>query len=148
MAYSLLNVLNDVLKAGNIVTSDLTAVTGNGPQQAVDVAIQSINEVLRNLLSGVAAPGEITQGTITLVTDTREYTLASDFVSFAEAGPEGAVLVDQTNGWIVYPYPGGFARMFHDQKIPANYTGLPHYYAINPTNRKLRFNTVPTSQEN
>ena len=56
-------------------------------------------------------------------------------------------MVDQTNGYEIFPYPGGYEAMFRDQPQPSAYTGQPVYWALNPSNRKIRLNTSPTSTE-
>ena len=62
-------------------------------------------------------------------------------------GMESTVMVDQTNGQYLYTYPGGFTGMFQDQAQPDNYTGLPIYWCINPTNGKFRFDRIPQTEQ-
>lgn len=128
-----------------MISSDLTALTGNAEQADVTIAIGIINDTIDELGAPAASPILTAESSITLVASTREYALASDFAGFAESALP--VMVDQTNGSWLYEYPGGYDAMFRDQTIPANYTGLPTYWAINPSNRKIRLNTIPSSVE-
>ena len=144
MAYSLINVINKVLKRANTHSgTDLTAVTGNDQQADVDIAIQVINEIVRQQIAGGSWQGEITEGTITLTTGGREYSLASDFVSMADD-----VLVNAADERLVIPYPGGYYQMRRDQPDPSNFTGFPEYWVLTPTSVKIRFDKTQTATEN
>lgn len=147
---NLLQGVNRVLKRARLIqgeSAELAALTSTAFQTEVDSVIDAWNEVIRYVYEhdniDKALPHDTTEGTITLVTGTREYSLASDFEKMSSE-----VLVDQTNGYQVYPYPGGYKRMFMDQNIPATYTGRPAFWCINPTNGNLRFDQSPTADEN
>jgi hypothetical protein len=56
-------------------------------------------------------------------------------------------LIDQTNGFRIHEYPGGYEAMRRNQLQPDNYTGDFTHACINTTNGKLRLNTKPTSSE-
>jgi len=146
LAYTLLNAVNLSLKRARIIQGDigeLTSLTDDVHQADVDIMVQSWNEIIADLYdAGQNLPQETKEGTITLVADTREYDPPSDF-----DGMESDVMVDQTNGQYLYAYPGGFTGMFQDQSQPSNYTGLPIYWCINPTNGKLRFDRIPDSSD-
>lgn len=152
MALTFLNVVNAVLKpAGMIhgIQGELTTFTDEGRQTDIDVLIQSWNEVIAYLYRfGRDRPQEVDTDSITLSTNTREYSLASDFEGFTHADDEEIGPTQTTDGYRLYPYPGGFNQMVKDQLQPANYTGRPLYYVINPTNRMLRLDTAPTTAEN
>lgn len=147
---NLLQGVNRVLKRARIIqgeSAELSALTSTQFQTEVDSIIDSWNEVIRYVYEhdniDHALPHDTAEGTITLVTGTREYSLASGFEKMSSN-----VLVDQTNGYQVFPYPGGFKQMFADQNIPSNYEGRPNHWCINPTNGDLRFDRTPTSDEN
>ena len=146
MAYTLLNAVNLTLKRVRIIQGDvgeLTSLTDSGRQADVDIMVQAWNEVIADLYdAGKRLPQETSEGTITLVASTREYDAPSDF-----DGMESTVMVDQTNGQYLYTYPGGFTGMFQDQAQPDNYTGLPIYWCINPTNGKFRFDRIPQTEQ-
>lgn len=148
MALTLLQYVNDLLTDTSVISTDLTALTAQQQQEDVNGAVAAVNEVIDDL-SGLGSFPTITQeGTITLATDTREYAVASGFVKVQEDKSGDAFMVDTTNGQVITPYPGGYDMMRRQQLQPANYTGLPYYWAINPTNGKFRFDTSPTSDEN
>jgi len=147
MTYSLLNAVNAVLKRGKIIsgaTGALTSLTDSARQTYIDTIVQIINESIHELYSEseLPQPNQSGESNITLVTDTREYTLPSDLEQIRYP------LLDQTNGKYIYEYKGGYEQMRKDQNIPGNYKGLPILACVNPTNDKLRMNVQPTSAEN
>lgn len=146
-ATTLLDLVNKVLRREGGVSSDLTSFTDSQRQIDIDVALQAVNEVLDDLLSTGAFPQEVAEGSITLSTDTRIYSVASDFVSVAEDSSGEPFMLDETNGQYLRPYPGGFDQMRRDQPIPANHTGLPIYWTINEDG-KFELDAAATSAEN
>lgn len=147
MAYTLLQVLNRVLKRTNVITGvsgELAGLTDSAKQTYIDVALQVINEGIHELYSqsGIALPQESATQNITLSTGTREYTFSPDDIESIRWP-----LLDETNGNQIYPYPGGYEKMRAEQLQPGNWTGLPQYAAINPTNGKLRMDVAPTANE-
>ena len=150
MALTFLQAMNETLKQVGIIQGDageLTTFTDSARQTDIDIMIQSWNLAVSELYKFKALPKEIASGTITLVTGTREYDLASDFEGFIES-EQRSTLTDETNGYRIYHYPGGFAQMVYEQLQPSNYEGQPVYYVINPTNGKIRLDTAPTAEEN
>jgi len=145
LSKTFLNGVNDVLTRASIITSSgtLSSFTDSGKQVFVDIAKQIWNETVDHVcyMMGIRV-GESGSGTITLVTDTREYSLPADLVQIRWP------LVDQTNGNYIREYPGGYEAMRSQQPIPANNTGLPYWAAINPTTGMLRMDRSPTSSEN
>lgn len=158
MAKTLLDGTNDVLSRAGIVALDspLPDLSDAGKQTFIDLTVQVWNEVVDDVcnLMGVPHVGETGSSTITLVTDTREYTLPTDLVQIRWP------LVDQTNGHYIFPYPGpnqmglgregsgDYEQMRIDQHIPDDWMGLPYSAAINPTTGALRMDRTPTSAEN
>ncbi len=149
MAYTFLNGVNAVLKRAQVIQGDsgaLTTFTDSGRQHWVDNVIQIWNEAVRQLLIRNAINGEVKEGTVTLVSDSgarTEYSLPSDFEQFTGDDKRNTVFVCQTVNHVVTPYPGGYIRMYRDQPKPANFTGRPNYFAINPVTGKIRFDTNP-----
>jgi hypothetical protein len=150
MALTLLNQINALFKQASIIegaTSALTDLTDTALQTSIDVGIKAWNEALDELFKTGVYAGETAAGSIALVTDQREYSLASDFISM-NIDP-----IDATNGRILLPYPQGmqgsaYEAMVKDQLIPADFDGQPNFYVINPTTGLLRVDRNPTSEVN
>lgn len=147
MAKSLLNCVNEVLKKVKVIAGDagvLTTLTDSGRQVYIDNAIQSWNESIDQLysVSSKALPQEMAENTITLVTSDRDYVLETDIVQLRFP------FLDETNGRFIEEFPGGYEELVNSQPFPSNYTGIPYYAAIRPTDGQLYLNTIPTSSEN
>ncbi len=125
-------------------TGDITSFTDTEHQREIDVALQIINEVLDEAYSLGSFSAEVAEATITLATDTREYSLPSDFEKFVGI----ATFINAENKRRITPYPGGYEQMYVDQPNPSDFIGQPQRYAINTTNAKLRVDRTPTSDEN
>lgn len=144
MPLTFLQGVNEALKRVGLIQGDagaLTSFTDSARQIDIDVMIQTWNETIQLLYEFGVKPQEVAESTFTLVASTREYTLATDFEGFV-TDP-----LDETNGNKLLAYPGGYVQMTEDQLIPANYTGRPIYYAVNPQNGKIRLDTAPTAAE-
>jgi len=146
MAKTVLDAVNETLKRVGMISGDageLTTLTDSGRQHSIDVTVQIWNELINDLYaaSNVPLPQESATGNITLVDGTREYTLPADLEQIRWP------LINQTEGHRIDLYPGDFEQMRIDQLIPANFTGRPIWAAINPTNGKLRMNTVVDSDD-
>lgn len=146
MAETLLTAVNRVLKRVKVIQGEdgeLATLTDSARQVYIDLAVSLINEVIQELYSSSfrPMPTEAKNGTITLVTSTREYTVPTDLLEIRWP------LINQTTGDKIYPYPGGYEAMRSIQTIPADYTGRPFYATINPTNNKLRMDLEPTASE-
>lgn len=147
MAKTLLNGVNEVLKKVKMIQGDsgtLTTLTDAARQVYIDNAVQAWNEVLDELyaLTNNTKPNALTTGTITLVTSQRAYSLDSALNRLFFP------LLDSTNGQYIYEYPGGYLELIEDQAIPSNYTSLPQYAAIRPTDGYLYLDTSPDSTYN
>jgi len=150
MAFTFLQAMNETLKQVGIIQGDageLTTFTDSARQTDIDVMIQSWNLGIAELYKFEGLPQTIASATITLVTGTREYALASDFEGFME-DRDKSVITDETNGFRLWPFPGGFSQMVTEQLQPGNYVGQPIYYVVSPINGKLRLDTAPTADEN
>lgn len=141
---TLLNGVNEVLKRVQAISADLTSLTSGGKQIPINIAIQMWNETNDALydMTKVPMPQELAESSITLVTSDRDYTLATDLNKLRFP------MIDQTNGNYITEYPGGYTKLFEDQSIPANYTGLPQNGAIRETDGLLYLDRLPTSNEN
>ena len=146
MATTLLTAVNAVLNRTAIVSASgtVSSLTNAGKQVYIDVTVQIWNEIVDDAcnMMGEAHVGETGSSTITLVTDTREYSLPSDLVQIRWP------LIDQTNGHYIWQYCDGYSQMRIDQFLPADWMGLPYSAAINPTTGLLRMSRTPTIAEN
>jgi len=151
MAYTFLQATNAVLKRVGEVAGDagaITSFTDTTLQRAIDVALQIWNETLHELFIRGSFSQETATGTITIVTGTREYSLASDFEEFSGDSWDTRVLVNANDTFAIHEYPGGYQKMFADQPDPSDFTGQPRAWAINTSNGTLRLDTTPTSDQN
>jgi len=82
------------------------------------------------------------EDSVTLVTSTRAYSLASDLVQMLWP------LLDETNGRFIYEYEDGYHALITQQIFPDNYTGIPYRGVIRPTDGLLYLDYIPTSDEN
>lgn len=146
MAKTLLNATNEILKRSGIIAGDaglLTTLTDSARQRPIDVAVQIVNEGIAELYTTceIPMPNEQDEDTLTLVTGTRAYTLATDLVQLRWP------FIDKTNNQFLYQYHGGYnAMLLLDTE--QDDTGLPQYGAIRPTDGKLHLDRAPTSVEN
>lgn len=143
---TLLDCVNEVLKRVKVITSSslLTTLINTAKQPYVDIAIQVWNETIDQLYRDIkeTRPNILAEDTITLVTDTRNYSLPVDLTLLHFP------LLDETNGQYIVEYPGGYLSLVNNQSIPANYTGLPELGAIRPTDGALYLDRIPTANEN
>lgn len=144
---TLLNGVNEVLKKAKLIQGDsglLTSLTDSARQLWIDNAIQAWNETIEELYSVASEPmpKELAENTITLATNDRDYALQSDLVILHWP------FLDETTGQKIYEWKGDYLSLTNSQTIPANYTGLPRYGVIRPTDGELYLDYIPTSQEN
>lgn len=141
---TLLEGVNRVLKRVQIIDSDLTSLTSSGKQPWINVAIQVWNEALIDLYdkTSIPYPTEVGTGTITLVTDDRDYALALDLIQLRYP------LKDETNGQFISEYPGGYMQLVQDQIFINNETGLPYLGSFDPEDGELYLDKIPTFSEN
>ena len=149
VALTVLQTVNLVLREKSILGTDLSALTSNAQQEDVDAAIAAINETYDELASLCELPAELAEGTITLVTNDRDYTTPSDFKAFANDGaPDGPRLICETDGSYLSWYPGGYKRMRLDQLQPDNETGAPQFWVLDDTSAQIYLDKIPTAAVN
>lgn len=145
MSKTLLNGVNEVLKRVQIVSESnlLTSLTNSGKQVFIDLAVQAWREATQQVFSkaNVMMPYQAESDSITLVSGTRTYSLASDLIQIRWP------LHDETNGQYISEYPGGYEELRNSQNFTANYTGLPLQAAISPIDGDLYLDYIPTSGE-
>jgi len=147
MARTLLNGVNEVLKQLGYIkgnSGELVSLTDSQRQTSIDQVIQAWNRLVMEVYdeSSTPLPNELAESTITLVTNDRDYALASDLNQLRFP------LVNQTTGQEIWEYNGGYTQIFRDQTIPANFTGQSSFAAIRPTDGELYLDAIPTAEEN
>lgn len=138
--------VNDVLNRVHItsVNGAITSFTDSGRQVHIDLAKQLWNEAIDTLYEITNLPRVQETGVtnITLVSGQREYDFPSGFVQIRWP------LIDETNGYEIREYPGGYEAMRREQLQPSQWTGLPNFAAINPTSGDLRMDRAPDADSN
>ena len=117
-------------------------------QHSVDLMLQMWQEVTSEIYSMNLVPNLLATATITLVTNTREYALPSDFERVAGETYESRVMRSATQAVTLGEYPGGYLKMLADQPVATDWTGQPNAWAISPRDEALRIDRSPTSDEN
>lgn len=144
---TLLDGVNSLFKRVQLIAGEsgnLTSLTDSARQEDIDVAVMAWNEVIEDLFSrsNIAMPIEVAEQTITLVTGQREYALPDNLVQIRWP------LMQQTDGFYIHQYEGGWEQMRRDQITPSSYTGRPFLGSINPTTGNLYLDRAPTAAEN
>lgn len=144
MSTTLLQGVNKVLRRVQVITSDITSLTSSGKQPWIDACVGAWNEAMIDLYATAEMPypSQSSSSTITLVTSTRSYSLASDLIKLHWP------LHDQTNGQYISEYEGGFLQLQQEEYFTSEYTGLPYRGAIDPTDGTIYLDYIPTSTEN
>lgn len=158
MAYSLMDFTNRLLKRVGVIqgdTGDLSSFTDSARQVDIDVALQSINELIHEYYSRGMFDGEVAEGTITLVTATtsatdalapREYALATDFERMT-GNKDQRILRNEANTFVIKEHRGGYAQLKADQIDPSDFNGQPTSWVINPLRGVMEINTNPQAEE-
>jgi hypothetical protein len=145
MAKTLLNWTNEVLKRSQLLRQDelLASLSDSGKQVFIDTAVQAANEILDELYTAAGAelPNSVGEDDITLVADDRDYALPSDLVQLLWP------LTDTTNGRLLEEYKGSYNDLIEEQRFPDNYTGIPDFALIRPTDGELYLDRIPSSAD-
>jgi len=145
LAYTFLQAVNATAKRVKLIqgsAGEFASFTDSARQTELDFLLVSWNDVIDTLYNMGHLQGELAESSFTLVTGTREYDLASDFIQMA-GDP-----VDPTNENTLTHYPGGYRQMRLDQRDSTDYSGRPRRWARNETNGKIRVDSTPTASEN
>ena len=143
-----IDAVNRVLRINGIIRGgddDITAFSET--QHASDISLSqiAIQDEIAEIASERLIPYEKTSGTITLLTSTRVYTLASDFVRFFGY----ASFYDSTDNVRIFEYKGGEALLQQQDYQYKTTEGAPNYwYWDNTTTKKVGFYSVPNSTYN
>lgn len=152
MARTLLQAVNRVMRRTNWVgpNDPITSLTESGRQNVIDGVVDAINAVVRDVYDLIPdqRPTSISESSLTLVTNDRDYALDSDLERLYWP------LIQQTNGYEIWPYrsrtPGlsPYQQMWRDQPIPSQWTGRPYFAAFEPVAGELYLDRIPTANEN
>jgi hypothetical protein len=129
----------NLIKTGSLLSS----LSDSGRQIYIDTAIQAANELLDELYSAAGAelPKSMGESSITLVNADRDYALATDLSQLLWP------LLDETNGRLLEKYEAGYHALIVEQLFPDNYTGVPDYALIRPTDGQLYLDRIPQTAE-
>ena len=146
MAKTLLNGVNEVFKKAALIQGDsgtLSSLTDSPRQNWIDQVVQAWNEVMEQLYetAQLPMPKELGEATLTLATNDRDYALNTFNKLYFP-------LHDTTNGQFIYEYQGSYLDLVNSQLVPADYTGLPYFAVIRPTDKQLYLDRIPTANEN
>lgn len=146
MSKNLLELVNDVLKNVGFITGEAgeaTSLTDAARQVEIDITKKAWNTAISELysLSSIPYPQEVATMDITLVSGTREYALPSSYAQIRYP------IIFEEDQHAVNEYPGGYEAMRKEQLNPDNYTGRPTRAVISPVTGKIRFDYIPTSEE-
>ncbi len=143
-----IDAVNRVFRINNIIKGDDdTITTFSDTQHAADIerAKIGIQDELIEIVSERLIPYEKTSGTINLVTSTRAYALATNFVRFFGI----ASFYDSTDNQRYYEWPGGEEKLQHQDLKYKTTEGAPNYwYWENTTTKQIAFYNVPNSTFN
>jgi hypothetical protein len=134
--------LNAVLRGDTDAPSSFSDTNHNSSMQLAIVAVQ---DELAKLAADKLLPVEKSSATVTLLTSTRTYTLAADFINFY-GHPH---FYDATSNRILHMWPGGQENLqIFDFKYLTT-EGTPNWWYIEPaTSKKVGFYNVPDSSWN
>ena len=141
--------VNRLLRINGVIRGDedvLTTFSDTQHSSDIQIAQIAIQDELSEIVSERLIPYEKTSSTVALVTSTRTYALASDFVRFFGDRPS---FYDSTDNVRIYEYLGG-ENLLKDQIYTyATDTGAPSWwYWDDTTSKKIAFFNVPSSTYN
>lgn len=146
---SFIDGVNRLLRTNSIIKGDddnITTFSDTQHSAYIELAQIAIQNELNGLVSNRLIPYEKTSATVSLVTSTRTYALASDFVRFFGTNPS---FYDSVQNIRSYEYRGGEDKIRdQDYKYKTN-EGAPNWwYWDSTTTKKVSFYQVPDSNYN
>lgn len=141
-----LECINRILRTCAVIRGDTDTVStfsDTAHNASLNLAIVASQNELTRLISDRLIPYERqTSGTITTVSGTRTYTLASDFTRFYGV-PH---FYDSSANRQIYEWPGGLEKLQIEIYTYATDTGTPNWWYWEPTStKKVGFFEVPDS---
>lgn len=148
---TLLECVNRILRMNAIIRGDTDPVvtfSDTAHNASLNIAIIAVqNELIRLVAKRLIPKERSTSGSISFVTNTRTYDLASDFIRFYGT-PH---FYNATQNRQIYEYPGALQKLQTDIFNYETQYGHPNWWYWEPvdsTNKKVGFFTVPSSSEN
>jgi hypothetical protein len=144
MSATFLSTVNRILRTCAIIRGDTDTISTFSDVQhnaSLNLAILAVQNELVRLVADRLIPAERqTSGTITTVSGTRTYSLASDFTRFYGV-PH---FYDSSANRQIYEYPGGLEALQIQYYTYATDTGTPNWFYWEPTStKKVGFFQVP-----
>ena len=141
--------VNRLLRTNLIIGGDDDDITTfSDTQHAADIEMAqiAIQDEIASLVANRLLDYEKTSGTINLVTGTRTYALAADFVRFYGSRPS---FYDSSNNTMIYEYRGGENMLKHDDYTYKTAQGNPRsFYWDSTTSKQVGFYSVPDTAWN
>ena len=146
-----LDAVNRILRMEGIITGDDDALTTFSATQhvaAMNLAKIAVQDELSSLVSDDYLPYEQAEATITTTASTRTYSLAADFVRFADEDP---FLLETTSGGVsenvfTLEYPGGENQLRRQILDYREQTGdAQWFYGLGGTSKTIGLYPVPES---
>jgi hypothetical protein len=137
--------LNAVIRGDTDTPTTFSDVQHNASLNIAIVATQ--NELIRLIAERLIPKERNTSGSVSFVTNTRVYNLASGFIRFYGT-PH---FYSSSQGRQIYEYPGGLEKLQTDIYNYDTQYGQPNWWYSEPSNQTLKqvgFFTVPSSAEN
>lgn len=143
-----LEAVNRVLRVNGIIRGDTDTVStfsDTAHNATLNLAIVAIQDELGSLVAERLIPYEFASSTVTLVSGTRTYSLASDFIRFYGS----AFFYDSNGNREIYEYSGGREKLQQDIPNYKTASGSPiNWYWEPGTTKQIGFYQVPGSNEN
>ena len=147
-----LEAVNRVLRQEAILMGDdddLTSFTNTQHAATSTLAQIAIQSELATLVSDGYIPFEEKTATVTLVTSTRTYSLASDFQTFQENFMERVDSGGVAVGERIFLYPGNESQLRKEFYLYRSNEDTPiHFYTTGGTAKTVGFSPVPNSDVN
>src|SRR5512139_2458444 len=128
--------VNRIFRYNGIIRGDTDAITSFSQTQhqaSLQLAMIAVQDELTDLIAEKMIPYERGEGTLTMQTNTRTYSLPNDFRSFS-GFPH---FYDSTQNTMIPPYKGGLDQLELDIPNYKTQTGYPSWWYWDPTTTKV-----------
>jgi hypothetical protein len=144
-----LDAVNRILRITGVIRGDTDPIVTFADLQhgaTLNLAIIAIQDTLTDLMAFYDFPYERNSSTITLVTGTRVYSLANDFVQFWK---ENQFLYDSTNSNYIYEWESGERGLSANIFTYKTDSGSPSWwYYVEGSTKQIGFYQVPDATYN
>lgn len=140
--------VNRLLRINNVIKGDDDNITTfSDTQHASDISLAqiAIQDELGEVVSERLIPYEKASSSVSLVTNTRAYALATDFIRFYG----NSSIYDSTDNVRIFEYPGGETSLInHDYQYKTTQGAPNFWYWENATTLQIAFYNIPNSTYN